>query len=73
MTDLNDTTKTRSKNVNLTFRVNAEEHSLVKQRMQDAGITNMRAFLLKMALPLIEKYESWFPSLYSIYLRELLL
>jgi len=34
----------------LHFCVTEQEHELIKEQMEKAGITNMRAFLLKMAL-----------------------
>ena len=38
------------RNVALTFRVTAEEQANIKRKMEIAGIRNLRAFLLKMAL-----------------------
>ena len=38
------------RNINMGFRVNAEEQDLIHRRMAEAQITNSRAFLLKMAL-----------------------
>ena len=40
----------RERNVALTFRVTEDEHDLIKQGMKEAGINNMRAYLLKMAV-----------------------
>ena len=34
----------------LTFRVTEKEHELIKQGMEQSGINNMRAYLLKMAV-----------------------
>jgi len=38
------------RNIALTFRVSSEERELIDERMKSAGITSLRAFLLKMAL-----------------------
>ncbi|MCL2774905.1 MAG: plasmid mobilization relaxosome protein MobC [Oscillospiraceae bacterium] len=38
------------RNIALTFRVSADEQEQIKQKMELAGIHNLRAFLLKMAL-----------------------
>jgi hypothetical protein len=40
----------RSKNINLHFMVDEEEHSLIERRMAQTGIKNLRAYLLKMAV-----------------------
>lgn len=40
----------RSKNINLHFMVNEQEHDMIKKKMELAGIRNMRAYLLKMAI-----------------------
>jgi uncharacterized protein (DUF1778 family) len=40
----------RNRNVNLTFRVSEDEYELIRQNMEQTGIQNMRAYLLKMAL-----------------------
>jgi len=40
----------RSRKVSLSFLVSEQEHGLIKEQMAKAGITNMRAYLLKMAL-----------------------
>lgn len=40
----------RSKNINLHFMVNEQEHSMIKRKMELSGIRNMRAYLLKMAV-----------------------
>ena len=40
----------RSRNTALTFRVSEEEYNFIKNRMAQADIKNMRAYLLKMAL-----------------------
>jgi hypothetical protein len=42
--------KNRASNINLTFRVSPEEHAMIKRRMTQAGVTNMRAFILKQAI-----------------------
>jgi uncharacterized protein (DUF1778 family) len=42
--------KSRASNINLTFRVSADEHAMIKRRMAQAGVTNMRAFILKQAI-----------------------
>jgi hypothetical protein len=39
-----------SRNIALTFRVNEQERDLIHQGMKAAGIPNMRAYLLKMAV-----------------------
>ena len=38
------------RNIAMTFRVDAEEQALIKQKMEFAGMKNLRIFLLKMAL-----------------------
>jgi len=38
------------RSINLGFRVTEEEKALIYQRMEEAGIRNLRAYLLKMAL-----------------------
>ena len=38
------------RNKNLTFRVTDKEYDLVRKRMKETRITNLRAYLLKMAL-----------------------
>ena len=40
----------RPRNVNLAFRVTEEERGLIERRMEQAGIINMRAFIVKQAL-----------------------
>lgn len=40
----------RSKNINLHFMVNEQERAMIEKRMEQAGIRNMRAYLLKMAV-----------------------
>lgn len=40
----------RNRNVNLGFRVTERERELILQKMEQAGIRNMRAYLLKMAI-----------------------
>jgi hypothetical protein len=40
----------RTKNINLHFMVNEEEHELIKRQMAQAGIKSLRAYLLKMAV-----------------------
>jgi uncharacterized protein (DUF1778 family) len=42
--------KNRASSINLTFRVSPEEHAMIKRRMAQAGVTNMRAFILKQAV-----------------------
>ncbi len=44
------TTVKRSRNISLSFYVNAEEHEMIKRRMEQAGVNNLRAFLLKQAI-----------------------
>ena len=39
-----------TRNKNITFRVTPEEYDLVRRRMAQTKIQNMRAFLLKMAV-----------------------
>ena len=39
----------RSRNVNLAFRVTEEERAMIERRMAQAGIKNMRAYMIKMA------------------------
>ncbi len=38
------------RNINIGFRVTEEEQTLMRQRMEEVGIHNLRAYLLKMAL-----------------------
>ncbi len=38
------------RNINIGFRVTEEEQGLMRQRMEEVGIRNLRAYLLKMAL-----------------------
>ncbi|HBU12598.1 MAG TPA: plasmid mobilization relaxosome protein MobC [Clostridiales bacterium] len=38
------------RNINIGFRVTEEEQELLHKRMNEVGISNLRAFLLKMAL-----------------------
>ena len=40
----------RERNTSVTFRVTEREHKMILRRMEQAGIQNMRAFLLKMAI-----------------------
>jgi hypothetical protein len=40
----------RSRNISLSFYVNAEEHEMIKRRMVQAGVKNLRAFILKQAI-----------------------
>jgi hypothetical protein len=40
----------RSRNISLSFYVNAEEHEMIKRRMAQAGVKNLRAYLLKQAI-----------------------
>lgn len=40
----------RTRDIAVTFRVNAEEHEMIKRRMAQAGVKNMRAFILKQAI-----------------------
>ncbi|MCL2821558.1 MAG: plasmid mobilization relaxosome protein MobC [Oscillospiraceae bacterium] len=42
--------QTLSRNIALTFRVDAKERDLITERMEMAGISTLRTFLLKMAL-----------------------
>ena len=41
---------TRPRNVNLAFRVSEEERKQIERRMAQAGMKNMRAFMVKQAL-----------------------
>ena len=38
------------RNINMGFRVNEEEQQLIRRRMSQTGISNLRAYLLKMAI-----------------------
>jgi len=38
------------RNINMGFRVNEEEQQLIRQRMSQTNISNLRAYLLKMAI-----------------------
>lgn len=40
----------RPRNVNLAFRVTEEERELIERRMDQAGMNNLRAFMVKQAL-----------------------
>jgi hypothetical protein len=40
----------RKRNIDLTFRVSEQERGLIMEKMKLAGIRNMRAYLLKMAV-----------------------
>ena len=40
----------RTKNINLHFMVNEEEHELIKRQMAESGIKSLRAYMLKMAV-----------------------
>jgi len=40
----------RTKNINLHFMVNEQEREMIQRRMEQAGIKNMRAYMLKMAI-----------------------
>jgi hypothetical protein len=40
----------RSRSISLSFYVNAEEHAMIKRRMAQAGVKNLRAFILKQAI-----------------------
>ena len=40
----------RTKNINVHFMVDEKELEMIKQGMKQAGINNMRAYLLKMAV-----------------------
>ena len=40
----------RSRNASMTFRATDQEYELVRKRMAQAGMKNMRAYLLKMAI-----------------------
>ena len=50
MDEQNNKAAKRRRNTALTFRVTEKEHELIKTRMAEIGILNMRAYLLKMAL-----------------------
>jgi hypothetical protein len=40
----------RTKNINLHFMVDEQEHELIKRQMAQAGIKSLRAYLLKQAV-----------------------
>jgi uncharacterized protein (DUF1778 family) len=40
----------RPRNVNLAFRVTEEERNMIERRMEQTGMNNMRAFIVKMAI-----------------------
>ena len=40
----------RPRSVNLAFRVTEEERAMIERRMAQTGMTNMRAFIVKMAI-----------------------
>ena len=50
MNDTENKTVKRTRNNSLTFRVTEQEHELIRQRMEQAGIKSMRAYLLKQAV-----------------------
>ncbi len=39
-----------TRNINIGFRVTEEEQAMIRQRMSELGICNLRAYLLKMAI-----------------------
>jgi len=39
----------RPRNINLAFRVSVEEREMIERRMAQAGMQNMRAYIVKMA------------------------
>jgi uncharacterized protein (DUF1778 family) len=40
----------RPRNVNLAFRVSEDEREMIEQRMKQAGINNLRAYVVKQAI-----------------------
>ena len=42
--------KNRKRNINIAFRVTEEERELIYEKMKLAGISSVRAYLLKMAI-----------------------
>jgi len=40
----------RPRNVNLAFRVTEEERAMIEKRMAQAGTSNLRAYIVKMAI-----------------------
>jgi len=40
----------RPRNVNLAFRVTEEERAMIERRMEQTGMKNMRAYIVKMAI-----------------------
>jgi len=40
----------RPRNVNLAFRVTEEEREMIERRMEQTGMKNMRAYIVKMAI-----------------------
>jgi hypothetical protein len=52
ITDNKDNKKeyTRPRSVNLAFRVTREERDLIERRMKQAGIQNLRAYIVKQAV-----------------------
>jgi len=40
----------RNRNINIGFRVTEQERKMILEKMEQAGIQNMRAYLLKMAI-----------------------
>ena len=50
MNESNSKAVKRTRNTSLSFRVSEQEHELIKRQMAEAGIKNLRAYLLKMAL-----------------------
>ena len=41
---------TRQRNVNLAFRVTEEEKALIDKRVAQTGMSNLRAYMMKMAI-----------------------
>jgi hypothetical protein len=40
----------RQRSINLAFRVTAEERTLIERKMEQAGMKNMRAYMVKQAI-----------------------
>jgi uncharacterized protein (DUF1778 family) len=47
---MEEKTYVRPRNVNLAFRVTEDERKHIEKRMEQTGMKNMRAFIVKMAL-----------------------
>ena len=42
--------KNRTRNISLTFRVTGQEKAMIEKRMAQTGMSNLRAYILKMSI-----------------------